>query len=340
MPVPRAHLRDRLRLVIAALVGLAVLLVLRWDGFADAGGFEASLVEALAERVDVDPSSALRFGEGGVLRYEPVIFRGTVEEGGPADLFFVEVRAAEDGTVLSTRHLSNLTRTSSADELAPQRVGPHHAVFVAKVGGQFDAVTMLDLRGEPEAVTHGWPARARAQNAITNLQETGRGVGFGRRRYAIRPTSEHRTRDRRGPRAHDPRRGVGRGARSRGPRSRRRRRASGTERTREGMPGTITWVVDWCEPLVRRSGADRLARVARVRSEGHFDRAYYAAAGGPDTEAEVAAEMGVTEEEARQRAELSATDPELAGPRRRSSRSSTRPRAAKASGSPSSTIPS
>ncbi|MCB9635133.1 MAG: hypothetical protein H6721_23660 [Sandaracinus sp.] len=316
MPVPRAHLRDRLRLVIAALVGLAVLLVLRWDGFADAGGFEASLVEALAERVDVDPSSALRFGEGGVLRYEPVIFRGTVEEGGPADLFFVEVRAAEDGTVLSTRHLSNLTRTSSADELAPQRVGPHHAVFVAKVGGQFDAVTMLDLRGEPEAVTHGWPARARAQNAITNLQETGRGVGFGRRRYAIRPASEHlelaieegrvrMTLDEGSvveldPEALDP--------------------VAGAERVEpneqeKGMPGTITWVVDSVRNL-SFVGPEPIAwlesRVFAVKD--YFDRAYYAAAGGPDTEAEVAAEMGVTEEEARQRAELSATDPELGWP--------------------------
>lgn len=293
---------------------LAVAIAIRWDGLADAGTFEASLAEVLADRVDLEPDTVVRFGEGGPLSFEPVLFRGTVEPGAPADLFFVEARA-DEGAVLATRNLSNLTRTSSADELAPIRIGESHVAFATKVSGRFDAVTVLELQGEPDAVTRGWPARARLQNAITNLQETGRRVGFGRRRYALRPASDSLTL------AHEDGRIVVTLDDTRVVLDPERLAPiEGADRVEaheleKGMPGTITWVVDSVRNL-SFVGPEPIAwlesRVFAIKD--YFDRAYYAAAGGPDTEAEVAAEMGVTAEEARQRAELSATDPELGWP--------------------------
>ena len=63
-------------------------------------------------------------------------------------------------------------------------VGPFVA-FAVQVGARYAAVSVLDTRGEPLELTARWPARARIQNAITNLQDTGRIEGFGRVRYAL-----------------------------------------------------------------------------------------------------------------------------------------------------------
>lgn len=324
MAVPklaRGYARPRRRLVVVALAGVAVASTLHWNGLVDEGEFEASLAQAVSARVGLEPGTLVRFGAEGLgaarpLRFEPVLFRGRIEESAPADLFFVEARATEDGAVLSTQHLSNLTRTGSADELAPIRVGDHHIAFASKVGGRFDAVTVLDLRGEPLEVTRGWPARARVQNAVTNLQETGRRQGFGRRRYALRPASETLTMEvsegRVTLRLDGDVRVVLDPAQLAPLEGADRVEAYGLEK---GMPGTITWIVDSIRNL-SFVGPEPIAwlesRVFAVKDL--FDRVYYAAAGGSDTEAEVAAELGLTEEQARQRAELSATDPELGWP--------------------------
>ncbi len=317
----RGYVRSRRRVCVVALAGVVVTAVLRWSGLVDEGEFEASLAQAVSARVGLEPGTLVRFGAEGLgadraLRFEPVLFRGRIEEGAPADLFFVEARATEDGAVLSTQHLSNLTRTGSADELAPVRVGDHHVVFASKVAGRFDALTVLDLRGEPPEVTRGWPARARVQNAVTNLQETGRRQGFGRRRYALRPASETLTLEvsegRVTLRLDGDVRVVVDPARLAPLEGADRVEAYGLEK---GMPGTITWMVDSIRNL-SFVGPEPIAwlesRVFAVKDL--FDRVYYAAAGGSDTEAEVAAELGLTEEQARQRAELSATDPELGWP--------------------------
>ena len=60
-----------------------------------------------------------------------------------------------------------------------------HVAFTVQVGGATEAVVVLDTRGEPQRLTRSWPLYARAQNAITNLQETGRLRGFGRARYQL-----------------------------------------------------------------------------------------------------------------------------------------------------------
>ena len=57
-----------------------------------------------------------------------------------------------------------------------------HVAFSVRVGDGTEAVVVLDTRGEPARITRSWPLYARMQNAITNLQETGRLRGFGRKR--------------------------------------------------------------------------------------------------------------------------------------------------------------
>jgi hypothetical protein len=102
------------------------------------------------------------------------------------DIYYADVRVDRGGTVFDVWGLTNITRSSSAAEGQLLRDGPYVA-FSVNVGKQVDAVGLLDLRGEPEQLTASWPLRARVQNAITNLQETGRMRGFGRRHYRLLP---------------------------------------------------------------------------------------------------------------------------------------------------------
>lgn len=312
----RAQLASRRRLWLAAGLVLVALVALRWDAFASEGSAEASLRRALEQDVLVDTDSVLFFGEGGAITPRSAIFLGRVDPDGPADLYFVQARVGEDGDVISTRGLSNLTRTSSADEQAPQRLGEHHAIYATRVQDRWDALTVLDLRGEPGAVTEGWPLRARVQNAVTNLQEVGRTAGFGKIRYALRPASERfdlTIEDARARVVLDEDVVLAIDAAETEP-------VEGAERVEvqpleKGMPGTITWVVDSVRNL-SFVGPEPIAwlesRVFAVKD--WFDRHYYATVGETDTEAEVAAETGVTEEEARRRLELAVPRPELGWP--------------------------
>jgi hypothetical protein len=102
------------------------------------------------------------------------------------DIYYADVRVDSGGTVFDVWGLTNITRSSSAAEGQLLRNGMYVAYSV-NVGKQVDAVGLLDLRGEPEQLTANWPFRARVQNAITNLQETGRLRGFGRRHYRLLP---------------------------------------------------------------------------------------------------------------------------------------------------------
>jgi len=300
-------------------VFLVGAIVFRASDYGDAGELGPSLAEALAREVAVDEAGVVPFGRpAGPLAFGPMLFRGRETEG-PADLFYVEARVGDDGTVLETRRLRNLTHTSSADEEVPQLLGEGHAVYASRVGGRYDAVTILDLRGEPAALTDGWPQRARWQNAVTNLQETGRFVGVGRRRYALDPSSEtlamtlgedrvdlvlgDDVRVSLDPERLEPLAGAD------------HVRTSAMEK---GMPGTITWVVDSVRNL-SFVGPEPIAwlehRVFGVKDA--LQRGWYAMVGGPDTATEVADELGlegVDEEVARRRLELAVTDPELGWP--------------------------
>ncbi|MBX3250562.1 MAG: hypothetical protein KF901_25520 [Myxococcales bacterium] len=326
----RAHLRERGPLLVALALGLGVALGLTWPDFAREGEAGRSLAVVLDAEVEVEPESVIVFGGGGALGFREVLFRGRVDEGAPSDLYYVRARITASGAVVATRHLSNLTRTGSADELTPVRVGEHHVAFLAKVAGRIDALTVLDLRGEPSSVTDDWPPRARAQNAVTNLLDTGRPEGFGRRRYGLAQAADDASlevADGRLVVRFDVRSDVRGDVRTEGespPRlvidPERAEPLEGAEHVElqaleKGMPGTLTWVVDTVRGL-SFVGPEPIAwlesRVFAVKD--YFDRVYYDVAGGPDTEAEVAEELGVSAEVARQRAELSATDPELGWP--------------------------
>ena len=202
-------------------------------------------------------------------------------------------------------------------------MGSDHAVYASRVGDTYDAITILDLRGEPSELTEGWPSRARFQNAVSNLQETGRFDGFGRRRYTLEPRATELTL------AIADGRVIARAATPDGEPTRividpaAVEPLEGGERlavrtTEKGMPGTITWVVDSVRNL-SFVGPEPIAwlehRVFGVKDS--LQRAWFAMVGGPDTAAEVADELGlegVDADVARRRLELAVTDPELGWP--------------------------
>jgi hypothetical protein len=159
------------------------------------------------------------------------------------DIYYADVRVDSGGTVFDVWNVTNVTRSSSAAEGQLLRNGPYVA-FSVNVGKQVDAVGLLDLRGERAQLTAGWPLRARVQNAITNLQETGRLRGFGRRHYRLLPPARVVTlgakKDRLLVRADADRIVIA---------PPRLRPVTGGHRvdaqeTQKAQPGVITWVVD------------------------------------------------------------------------------------------------
>jgi len=103
-----------------------------------------------------------------------------------ADIYFARVRTGPRGTVIGTWWLTNVTRTTSAEEQALVRIGPNVA-YSSKLGATYDAVIILDTTGESSKLTEDWPRYAKIQNAITNFQESGRFIGFDRKRYPLNP---------------------------------------------------------------------------------------------------------------------------------------------------------
>lgn len=182
----REFLRRRGRWLGAVAVALAALLVVRAaSSGANAGEHARSLAAALARTgLRVDPATVLWLSDDvSALSPRPALFLAHAP-GELDDLYFARARCTADGGVLDVRATTNLTRTSSAAEAPPVALGDA-VLYASRVGDRFDAVTVLDVRGEPESLTRGWPLRARVQNAITNLQETGRTTGFGKRRYGL-----------------------------------------------------------------------------------------------------------------------------------------------------------
>jgi len=206
------------------------------------------------------------------------------------DLYFAKARCTADGGVLDVRFATNLTRTSSAAEAAPVRLGDG-VLYAARVGDRFDAVTVLDVRGEPESLTRDWSPRAKAQNAITNVQETGRSQGFGRRRYGLVTPAARIAVAREG--GHfvvvadgariviDPAREAP---------------LEGAEHvevrpTEKSVPGTITWVVDTVRN-VSFIGAGPIEWLEHTvfGLQDRFERLRYALAGDASDEADAAAD--------------------------------------------------
>lgn len=308
------HRRAWVAALLAGVVTVGTFGVRR----ADAGDVEASLAQVLEdEGLALDGGSLVWMAtDPGPLRGRPLLFLARRPDA-LADLYYAEVRTGSGGKVLDVSWLRNLSRTSSADEQALVRLGSH-VLYASRVRGRVDALVLLDLRGEPEEVTADWPARARLQNRITNLQELGRTEGFGRVRYTLDPPAEdvsiarrdgsfvvHADEDRIviDPRRPEPRAGAQR---------------VDVYPMEKGEPGTITWVVDTVRAL-SFVGAEPIAWLEHrvYGAKDWAERTWHKLVGSGDadaTEAAVAEAMGMTVEERRRRLALTEPDPETGWP--------------------------
>jgi hypothetical protein len=177
-------LRSRLPLVVLLCALLTIIILLRGRG-ADAGDYATSLSAVLAKKgLTVDPHQVVWLtGKKGPFTTRPVLFIGRKSDD-LGDVYYAEARTAGRSAVLDVWWLTNITRTSSAAENSLVRIGPYVAYGV-QLGETYDAVTVLDTRGESKRLTAGWPFYAKIQDAITNFQDSGRLKGFGRVRFHL-----------------------------------------------------------------------------------------------------------------------------------------------------------
>ncbi len=314
-PASPAYLRARGALLALSACALLAVVAYRWPRAAVGEDVRSALASALrAQGVELVPREELVWLAPArtALHRRAVIFLG-VEDGGSIDVFFAQVRH-DDRMVFEVSRLSNLTRTGAAAEYGLRRSGSYAAYLTESASG-VDAVTVLELEGEPEEATRGWPLRAKLQNAITNFQDTGRFVGFGRVRYGFAKAAREATLS------------VDRGTfvvrhsngvlRVRGGKL---TPIEGAEiataaRTEAAQPGTITWVVD----TVRRVpwiGPEPIAWLEH-RVFGAIDwweRVSYEYIGHRETEAEVLEQLGMVDTEAGSRRALTVVDPERGFP--------------------------
>lgn len=97
------------------------------------------------------------------------------------DIYYADVRVSER-SVIDVYTLTNTTRSSSADEV--QLVGGKGFVaYASRLGDAYRSLVIVNTRGESADLTRTWPWYAKVQNAISNLQDTGRMRAFGLRRY-------------------------------------------------------------------------------------------------------------------------------------------------------------
>ncbi len=101
----------------------------------------------------------------------------------PSELYLVETRVAPNGVLVDVLGDYNLSDTIGAQESVPV-VSGERAAFVSKslVPGSPDTVIVLDFHGQQPT---GWPLVERAQNALTNLQDTGQLRGVDKRTLTL-----------------------------------------------------------------------------------------------------------------------------------------------------------
>ena len=209
------------------------------------------------------------------------------------DIYYADVRTSGK-LVLGVHSLTNTTRTSSADEDLLVGNGTF-AAYAARVGDAYDALMVVDARGEPAELTRSWPWYAKLQNAITNYQDTGRARAFGLRRYRFSNPV--------GTLTLAAGEGMLRGVADGQPLSISPRRDAPVvgpelaklERAQKGRPGTITWVVDTVRriPSVGRAPIDWLEHTVFGVAD-RVSRAYHEFV-KTDTAAEVKQALSVSE---------------------------------------------
>ena len=305
----------RVRLAIVAfLLGMLSLQWIGGSGAVNAGSYDNSLIAVLAkEGLFVHPGSLQWLDEpSAFLDFSTVFFLASRRDE-PPDLYTCQVRTAVGSAVVGVHLLSNVTRSSSAAEGRPRRLGPYLA-FPVRLGAVYDALVVLDTRGEDPALTAGWPLLSRIQNAITNLQDTGHLKGLGMRRFPFVPSPEDvqiaiegnklRLRVDGDQVIFDPSKNVP---------------EVGAYRVQyrpnaKGRPGSITWLVD----TVRRLpfvGAERIAWLEHTvfGVTDRLNRAYHGVV-PTDVEAEVREAFSAPTVSEERRALLTAEAPEIGFP--------------------------
>lgn len=120
-----------------------------------------------------------------VRRSARAVVRAAEGENPPA-LYLVDTTLSPEGVLLSHEPPHKLTRSQGIEETMPVVHGKRLATALLE-GGAFISVQLVDLEREPPPAGARWTATARAQNAITNWQETGQLSGIGRRMYRLSP---------------------------------------------------------------------------------------------------------------------------------------------------------
>ncbi len=152
-----------------------------------------AIVLALASKgISVDPAEVhflpeepRRFAQ--VTRRQRTLVRGT-RSGEPADIYLVRTRHSPEGDMLELTGVHNLSQTSAADERGLVVSGGRAAWTIGQDGTQH-SVQYADFSGEPSPRGPGWTALAQLQNGLTNLQQTGRLAGIGRRNFKLEPAA-------------------------------------------------------------------------------------------------------------------------------------------------------
>ncbi|HET8936442.1 MAG TPA: hypothetical protein VFN67_23520 [Polyangiales bacterium] len=234
----------RLRLIAASLALLVCVVTWRvLAGSVSAPTLEQSLATQLERRgLSVEPGAVIWLDpKPSWLGVRSALFTAK-RDNELHDIYYADVRVSQR-SVIDVYSLTNTTRSSSADE-ALIKGGRGFAVYASRVGDAYRALVLVNTRGESSELTRSWPWYAKVQNAISNLQDTGRMRAFGLRRYHFQnPVTTLDLRVRSGlvravadgemvlidPRKAEPIAGADQVE---------------VELPQKGQPGLITWVVD------------------------------------------------------------------------------------------------
>lgn len=150
----------------------------------------AALAEALkATGLTVSSKEVVWLHEDGrlpfVTRDARAVVRAAAAENPPA-LYLVDTRLSPEGVLLAHDVPHKLTRSQGIEETMPVVSGKRLATALLE-SGAFISVQIVDLEREPAQQGPRWTSLARAQNSVTNLQETGQMAGMGRRMFRLVP---------------------------------------------------------------------------------------------------------------------------------------------------------
>ncbi len=177
------------RVVLMGLGASLALAVGLRDRAPARGDRRAAVAQLLAQRGLVVEPDDVTFVDGprglasSAFGSARVLVRVRPAPGEPSDLHLYDARLSPAGALLSVSSGRNLSETTGADESRAVVVGDTAAyVSESVVAGAPSVVTVLDFAGQAK---QAWPAMERAQNAVTNLQQTGQLKGVARHTFVI-----------------------------------------------------------------------------------------------------------------------------------------------------------